>query len=171
MGTAGTASAAAPGATAPEVLTWDREVVLSGESRPPVDGERGFVLRLHADPGCPERLAPQTRLVARGYEQVRAEALCPRCTADVVAVSASSVLRRLRDADRTLRRLLATAREAPVPREIVHCRALRYEAEQAVSVHPQVRAAAADVAELAGEVAEALREGLREGLRTSLRPR
>lgn len=165
MGTQATASAATHGAPAPEVLTWDTPVVLSGESRPPAPGERGFVLRLHGDPACPERLAPGTRLVPRAYEQVRAETLCRACTAEAVGTSASSLVRRLRDSESTLRRLLATAYDSPVPRSVVHCRALRYEAEQAVSVHPQVQALAAEVADLAGEVAEALREGLRRAFR------
>ena len=149
----------------PELLSWDRPVRLAGESRPRAHGQRGFVLRLHGDPDCPERLAPGTRLVGRGYEQARADDLCRACTAALVETSSSSVVRRLRDAERILRRLLATAHDAPVPREIVHCRALRYEAEQAVSVHPHVRALAAEVHDLAGEVAEALREGLRRSMR------
>lgn len=137
---------------------------LAGESRPPADGERGFVLRLHADPGCAVRLVPGARLVERSYEQARADDVCPACTAGVVASSSSSVVRRLRDAERTLRRLLASASDTPLPREIVHCRALRHEAAQARSVHPHVQALAAEVADLAGEVAEALREGLRRSL-------
>lgn len=165
MGSQATASAATQGATAPEVLSWDSPVVLSGESRPPAAGERGFVLRLHGDASCPERLAPGARLVPRAYEQVRADALCATCTSGVVASSSSSLVRRLRDSESTLRRLLATAYDSPVPRSVVHCRALRYEAEQAVSVHPQVQALAAEVADLAGEVAEALREGLRRAFR------
>ena len=162
----GTAGAAAPedGAAPPEVLTWEQPVRLAGESRPRADGERGFLLRLHADPACPQRLVPGARPVERGYQQARAGDLCTACTAGVVATSSSSVVRRLRDAERTLRRLLASAEDAPVPREIVHCRALRHEAAQAQSVHPQVRALAAEVHDLAGEVAEALREGLRRSL-------
>lgn len=167
MGTPSATAAAAPVAAPPEELSWEPAVTLVGESRAPAPGERGFVLRLHADAACTARLTPGASLRPREYEQARADALCPQCTADVVARSTSSLLRRLRDAERTLRRLLASAREAPVPREIVHCRALRYEAEQARSVHPQVMAYAAEVAGLASEVAEALREGLR----TALRPR
>lgn len=167
MGTPSTAAAAAPAAAPPEQLSWEPAVTLAGESRPPASGERGFVLRLHADTSCPDRLAPGTPLRSRAYDQVRADALCPGCTRAVVVASSSSVLRRLRDAERTLRRLLATAHDAPVPKEIVHCRALRYEAEQAQSVHPDVLAYAAEVADLAGEVMEALRQGLR----TALRPR
>lgn len=155
---------AVPTAAPPEELTWEPAVTLAGESRPPARGERGFALRLHADPACDHRLAPTTALVTRAYAQARAADLCPACTGGVVRHSSSSVVRRLRDAERTLRRLLATAAD-PVPREIVHCRALRYEAEQAVSVHPDVRALAAEVADLATEVQEALRDGLRRALR------
>ncbi len=151
-------------AVAPELLSWDAPVRLAGESRPPASGERGFVLRLHADAGCTLRLAPGTRLVERPYEQARADDLCPSCTARAVATSTSSAVRRLRDAERTLRRLLASAHDAPVPREIVHCRALRHEASVTTSVHPHVLVLASEVQDLASEVLEALREGLRRSL-------
>ncbi|MCU1691134.1 MAG: hypothetical protein JWM64_225 [Frankiales bacterium] len=167
MVTPGTAAAAGEEPVAPEVLSWDPPETLTGESRPPVGVQKGFLLRLHADPRCPVRLVPGGRTVARSYDQARVADLCPACTGEVVARSSSTVLARLRDAERTLRRLLVTAHTAPVPREIVHCRALRFEAEQAVSAHPAVAPLAAEVAVLAGEVAEALREGLR----TALRPR
>ncbi len=151
-------------ATPPEELSWDPAVVLAGESRPPAPGERGFTLRLHADAACRNRLVPDTPLRPRSYEQARADALCPACSPPLVAQAMSSVLWRLRDAETTLRRLLDTV-EAPVPREIVHCRALRFEAERAVSVHPAVAPYAVEVAELATEVAEALRAGLHAALR------
>ena len=147
-------------AAPPEVLFWDDAVLLSGESRLPAAGERGHVVRLHADAGCGARLAPATPLVPRRTREARADALCRLCTPEVVRTSSSSVLRRLRDAEHTLRTLLQTV-DDPVPREVVHCRALRHEAEHAASVHPEVQALAVDVALLAGEVAEALREGLR----------
>ncbi len=152
---------------APELLSWETAETFTGESRPPVGVQKGFLLRLHADPRCRDRLVPGGHTVARRYDQVRAADLCPTCTAEVVARSTSSVLARLRDAERLLRKLLMTAHTSPVPREIVHCRALRFEAEQSVSVHPQAAALAEAVAALAGETAEALREGLR----TALRPR
>lgn len=150
----------------PEVLAWESPVVLSGESRPPAGHERGFVLRLHADEACTHRLVAGRALVARRYDEAKADDLCPACTSELVRAATSSVVRRLRDAQRTLRALLAGARrgDRPVPREVVHCRALRYEAEQAVSVHPDVQALAAEVVDLAGEVAEALREALRRSL-------
>lgn len=147
-------------AAPPEVLFWYDAVLLSGESRPPAAGERGHVVRLHADAGCTARLAPGTTLVSRRTREARADALCRLCTSEIVLTSSSSVLRRLRDAEHVLRALLQTVGD-PVPREIVHCRALRHEAEHAASVHPDVQALAGDVAQLAGEVAEELREGLR----------
>ena len=147
-------------AAPPEVLFWDDAVLLCGESRLPAAGERGHVVRLHADAGCPARLAPGTALVSRRTREARADALCHRCTHALVLASSSSVLRRLRDAEHTLRALLQTVGD-PVPREVVHCRALRHEAEHTASVHPDVQALAVDVALLAGDVAEALREGLR----------
>lgn len=147
-------------AAPPEVLFWDDAVLLSGESRPPAAGERGHVVRLHADDGCPARLSPGATLVSRSTREARADALCRLCTHEVVLLSTSSVLRRLRDAEHVLRGLLQTVGD-PVPREIVHCRALRHEAEHAASVHPQVQALAVDVALLASQVADELREGLR----------
>lgn len=155
------------GHTAPELLSWSPPEPLTGESRPPVGVQKGFLQRLHADPSCRDRLVPGGHTATRTYEQVRAADLCPTCTAEVVARSSSSVLARLRDAERLLRRLLETAHTDPVPREVVHCRALRFEAEQSVSLHPEVPPLALHVAALAGETAEALREGLR----TALRPR
>lgn len=161
MGSSLATTSVAPVPAPPEVLSWEQPVGLFGESRPPVGGRHGFLLRLHLDPDCPHRLVPAVRLLPRSCPEARAEELCTLCTSAVVASSSSSVLRRLRDAEHTLRRLLATADDAPVPREIVHCRALRYEAEQAVSLHPQVPQLAAEVVVLAGEVAETLRQGLR----------
>lgn len=147
---------------AAEELSWDAPVVFHAESRAPRDDEpaRGFLLRLHADPGCTSRLAPDGPLVARRYEEAKADALCAECTGPVVAAAHSSVVRRLRDAERTLRGLLARSGEGPMPREIVHCRALRFEAEQARGVHPDVGDLALRVADLAGEVAGVLREAL-----------
>lgn len=167
VATPGTSSVDSATAEPAEELTWADPVVLAGESRPPRGLERAFVLRLHGTRRCRERIAPGTHFVDRSYDVVRADTLCPACTSDVVASSTSSVLRRLRDAEQVLLRLRASAATAPVPREIVHCRALRYEAESAVSVHPAVPGRAAEVAALAGEVAEAIREGLR----TKLAPR
>lgn len=151
--------------TAPaELLSWDAPVVLAGESRPPAEHERGFVLRLHADPACPDRLVPGTRLVVRSYAQTRAAELCPSCREPAVRSASSSALRRLRDAERTLRRLQARAGDGPIPREIVHCRALRHEAESLESVHPDAPALAAEVVALAGTVAEQLRDSLQRSL-------
>jgi hypothetical protein len=145
---------------APEELSWDQSVALHAESRPPRDDEpsRGFLLRLHTDPQCTARLAPETLLVVRQYEQVKAESLCAECTTSLVPSSSSSVVRRLREAERTLQRM--RGRQDPMPREIVQCRALRFEAESAVSVHPDTAALAARVADLATEVSDALRDAM-----------
>lgn len=145
-----------------EELFWDDPVTFHAESRAPRDDEpaRGFLLRLHRDAACPNRLCPHHALVAKRYEQVKAPTLCPVCTAPLVASSHSSVVRRLRDAERTLTLLLGQASMGPMPRETVHCRALRHEAETHRSVHPDAAEAAAIVVELAGTVADALREAL-----------
>ena len=147
---------------AAEELSWDDLVPLHAESRAPRDDEpaRGFLLRLHTDPTCASRLVPDGSLVGRKYESAKAEAMCGECTADLVAQSHSSVPRRLRDAERTLLNLQSRQHDGPMPKEIVHCRALRFEAESAVSVHPDVPETAARVADLASEVAEALREAM-----------
>jgi hypothetical protein len=146
--------------TLPEELSWDRPVALHAESRAPRDDEpaKGFLLRLHIDPACTARLAPTTALVFREYDHVKAEALCAECALALVPQATSSVVRRLRDAERTLQRL--RGRTDPMPREVVQCRALRFEAESAVGVHPDVPGLAARVADLATEVGSALRDTL-----------
>jgi hypothetical protein len=145
---------------APEELSWDGPVVLHGESRAPRDDEpaRGFLLRLHLEPSCTFRLAPGTAVLTRRYEQVKADALCLECAGSLVASSTSSVVRRLREAERTLQRM--RGRQDPMPREVVQCRALRFEAESAVSIHPDTSALAVKVADLATEVSDALREAM-----------
>jgi len=153
----------APGTPVPpEVLFWDAPVPLHGESLAPTDDThaRGFLLRLHADPACRVRLSPDTALVAKRYEEVRAEVLCMACALALVPASQSSVARRLREAERTLLGLRDHVDDEPMPREIVHCIALRYEASTATSVHPEVPELAALVAELATGTAEALRDAL-----------
>lgn len=47
-----------------------------------------------------------------------------------------------------------------MPREIVYCRAMRFEAQSAVSVHPAAPLLADRTADLAGDVAEALRAAM-----------
>ena len=145
-----------------EELYWDEPVRFHAESRPPRDDEpaRGFLLRLHLDPDCPARICPEQALVAKRYEQVKAPTLCPGCTEPLVATSRSSVVRRLLEAERTLTQLLGVAAQGPSPRESVHCRALRHEAETHRSIHPDAAEAAGRVVELAGTVADALREAL-----------
>lgn len=153
----------APGTPVPpEVLFWDAPVTLHGESLAPTDDAhaRGFLLRLHADAACPVRLSPDSALVAKRYEEVRAEALCMACALDLVPMAQSSVARRLREAERTLLSLREHAEDEPLPREIVHCIALRYEASTATSVHPEVPELAALVAELATDTADVLRDAL-----------
>ena len=160
MRTDTTAPAAAPVLPAEE-LAWDSAVVFHGESRPGDGG--GFLLRLHTDPACPLRLVPEGLMVARRYDRARADALCPTCAHVAVPSSTSTVVRRLRDAARTLDRLRAAASApgaGPMPREVVHVRALRYEAQHAVSVHPDAPRAAEAVVALAEEVADALRHAL-----------
>lgn len=150
------------GSASVEELYWDEPVVFHAESRPPRDDEpaRGFLLRLHLDPACAVRISPEHALVARRYEQVKAPTLCPVCTEPLVASSRSSVVRRMLEAERTLTQLLVVASQGPSPRESVHCRALRHEAETHRSVHPEAPETAARVIELAGTVADALREAL-----------
>lgn len=147
---------------APEALSWDVPVALHAESRAPRDDEpaRGFLLRLHTDPDCSARLVPGGTLVAKTYEQAKADAVCAECGTSLVASSSSSVVRRLREAERTLHKLRGTAADGPMPREVVHCRALRFEAETAVSVHPDAAALAARVADLASELGEYLRDAM-----------
>lgn len=137
-------------------------MLLHGESRAPRDDEpaRGFLLRLHADAGCCSRLVPGASLVARPYETVKADQLCLDCAGALVASSSSSVVRRLREAERTLLSLRGRGAEGPMPKEIVHCRALRFEAESTASVHPDTRFLALRVAALATDVAEVLREAM-----------
>lgn len=147
---------------APEELSWDRPVRLHAESRAPLEDEapRGFLLRLHTDPACPARLVPDGALVLRSYEQARADTICTACGVELVASSHSSVVGRLREAERTLHKLRGRSTEGPMPREIVHCRALRFEAETMVSTHPDAAELAVRVSELAGAVAEALRDAM-----------
>ncbi len=47
-----------------------------------------------------------------------------------------------------------------MPREIVYCRAMRFEAQSAVNVHPAAPLLADRVADLAVDVAEALRAAM-----------
>ena len=162
-----TTAAPAPGAPtqAPppgEELSWDAPQALHGESRAPRDDEpaRGFLLRLHADPSCGSRLVPDAQLIARRYESVRADQLCHDCALGLVASSASSVVRRLREAERTLLGLRARIGDGPMPREIVHCRAIRFEAENTASLHPDARLIAVRVAALATNVADGLRDAM-----------
>lgn len=115
-------------------------------------------MRLHTDPDCTARLAPALAMLSRRYEQVKAEVLCAECATGLVPSASSSVIRRLREAERTLQRM--RGRTDPMPREVVQCRALRYEAESAVSVHPDTPTLAARVADLATEVGAALREAM-----------
>ena len=145
-----------------EELSWDAAVVFHGESRAPRDDEpaRGFLLRLHADPACTSRLAPEAPLHERRYESVRADQLCLDCAAGLVASSSSSVVRRLREAERTLLSLRGRTTDGPMPREIVHCRAIRFEAESTVSLHPDARVLAVRVAALATNVADGLRDAM-----------
>ena len=143
----------------PEELSWDDPVVVSAESRASDGG--GFLLRLHVDGQCPLRLVPDGLLVARRVASARADALCPTCAGGLVARSTSSVVLRLRESARVLDRLRARAADAgPMPREVVHVRALRYEAEACVSVHPDAERARAAVLDLAAEVADALRRAM-----------
>jgi hypothetical protein len=156
-------SAAAAGQLAPaEELSWDAAVRLHGESRAPRDDEpaRGFLIRLHTDPACPARLVPDGTLVTKSYERAKAETVCPECGSALVARASSSVVRRLREAERTLHKLRGRAADGPMPRELVHCRALRFEAESVVSVHPDAAALATRVADLAGAVADSLRDAM-----------
>jgi hypothetical protein len=148
--------------TVVEELCWDDPVSFHAESRAPRDDEpaRGFLLRLHMDAACAARISPDHVLVAKRYEQAKATTLCPECTGSVVASSHSSVVRRLKEAERTLQVLLKQAAKGPMPRETVHCRALRHEAETTVSIHPEAAEVAARVIELAGSVAETLRQAL-----------
>ncbi len=146
----------------PEELYWDAQVALYAESRAPHDAEpcKGFLLRLHADSACIDRLAPDHPLVAKRYEQVRADTVCLACSEHLIATSSSSVVRRLRDAERTLHRMRGSASDVPMSKEVVHCRALRFEAESAVSVHPDAADLAARVADLATQVGYSLREAV-----------
>jgi hypothetical protein len=148
------------GPTPAEELSWDTPIPLHAESRAPGDHEpaTGFLFRLHADPACTARLAPQTQVVARRYDHAKAADLCEACTTAVIPTAQSSVVRHLRDAERTLQRMRSRASDGPMPREMVQCRAIRFEAESAVSLHPDAGALAARVAEFAGEVMESLRE-------------
>lgn len=150
-----------PSPFAVEELYWDDPVTVHAESRPATDQEgRGFLLRLHTDDACTNRLAPGSKLFAKTYDTARSEALCRTCAADLVAQSHSSVVRHLRDAERVLQSLKARAHGEPMPREIVHCRALRHEAECVASIHPMTAELVERVIGLAGEVADALRSTL-----------
>lgn len=145
----------------PEELAWDDPVVFHAESRAGED--TGFLLRLHSDAACHLRLAPEGLLVSRRYDRARADALCPSCALVTVPASTSTVVRRLRDAARTLDRLRAAATApgaGPMPREVVHVRAMRYEAQHVASVHPDAPQAAEVVVALAEEVGAALRHAL-----------
>ena len=158
--------------TAVEELFWDYPVTFHAESRAPRDDEpaRGFLLRLHVDPRCSARISPEQVLFAKRFEQAKAPTLCPECSGVVVGSSHSSVVRRLKEAERTLQHLLTQAAKGPMPRETVYCRALRHEAETTVSIHPDAEQAAATVIELAGSVAETLREALASFERVVSRP-
>ena len=136
---------------------------MHAESRAPREDEpvKGFLLRLHLDPRCGCRLAPEHTLVAKRYEEAKADSLCPECSVTAVTSAHSSVVRRLREAERTLRLLQGGQIDGPMPREVVHCLALRHEAETATSVHPDATELAARVVGLATEVADRLRDAMR----------
>ncbi|MCW2600775.1 MAG: hypothetical protein JWM02_2604 [Frankiales bacterium] len=155
-----------------EELSWDAPVALHAESRVPRDDEpaRGFLLRVHSDPDCPSRLVPSAALVTRHYERLKSDAVCSACGTELIATASSNVIRRLLEAERTLNTLRDLALEGPMPREIVHCRALRFEAQSAVSVHPDAPELAGRVADLASEVGEALRAAMAAHDRRSSRP-
>lgn len=146
----------------PEELSWDSPVQLHAESRPPQDDEpaKGFLLRLHTDPACAARLAPDISMLARRYETVKADSLCLECASGVIPSAQSSVVRRLREAERTLHRMRGRSTDGPMPREMVQCRAVRFEAESAVSIHPDAAALASRVADLASEVSQSLRDAM-----------
>lgn len=150
------------GPTPAEELSWDAPVTLHAESRAPRDDEpaRGFLLRMHTDPDCTSRLVPDGILVAKRYDQVKADQLCTECATPLVASSTSSVVRHLREAERTLHKLRGRASDGPMPREMVQCRAVRFEAESARSVHPDAAALAERVVALASEVADTLRDAM-----------
>lgn len=154
-----------PGPTVEE-LFWDDAVRVHAESRAPRDDEpaRGFLLRLHLDPDCSARLAPEHPLVLKRYDHAKAEQLCPECTRTLLESAHSSVVRALRNAETTLLRLQGQGPDQLVPREIVHCRALRHEAETATGVHPDIPAVAQRVAALATVVERSLREAMERAL-------
>lgn len=135
-----------------EQLTWEAPVALSGETRAPEQGERGFALRLHADPACRDRLVPGRELLPRAVEACRADALCPSCTEGVLSCARSSALRDLLDARRRLLRLQEGRSERSLPRQAVLCRQLLTAAEEVRSRCPEVVELAAAVAGLAEEV-------------------
>lgn len=136
---------------------------MHAESRAPREDEpiKGFLLRLHLDPTCLCRLSPEHLLIAKRFEEAKADSLCPECAGSAVAAAHSSVVRRLKEAERTLRALHDRANDGPMPREVVHCLALRHEAETAQSVHPEATELAARVTSLATEVADRLKDAMR----------
>ena len=150
----------------PGELSWDHPTTFHAESRAPHDDEpaRDFLLRLHSDPTCPLRLAPDGLLMPKDYERARADTVCGQCGTEAVAASSFSVVRRLREAERALQRLptclRARAGDGPMPREVVYSRAMRFEAQGAVSVHPAVPLLADRVVDLTDAVAEALRAAM-----------
>lgn len=141
-----------------EQLTWEAPVALSGESRAPQQGERGFALRLHADPACPDRLAPGLDLRLRSVDACRADALCPSCTEGVLSCARSSALRDLLDARRRLQRVQEGRSERSLPRQAALCRQLRAAAGEVHSRCPEVQEAAGDVLDLAETVLAVVRE-------------
>lgn len=155
----------------PEEPSWDHPTTFHAESRTPHDDEpaRGFLLLLHSDPTCPLRLAPDGLLMPKDYERARADTVCGQCGTEAVAESSFSVVRRLREAERALHPYLPTylpacargrAGDGPMPREVVYFRAMRFEAQGAVSVHPAVPLLADRGVDLTGAVAEALRAAM-----------
>lgn len=141
-----------------EELTWEAPVSLAGESRAPGQGERGFALRLHADPACPDRLAPGADLRPRRVDACRADALCPSCTEGVLSCARSSALRDLLDARRRLELLQEGRSERSLPRQAVLCRQLAAAAADVASRCPEVQEAAQEVHRLAAAVQESVRE-------------
>ena len=150
----------------PGELSWDHPTTFHAESRAPHDDEpaRDFLLRLHSDPTCPLRLAPDGLLMPKDYERARADTVCGQCGTEAVAASSFSVVRRLREAERALQRLptCLPARKGGRRTDTPGGRLLPGDAlpQGAVSVHPAVPLLADRGVDLTGAVAEALRAAM-----------